>query len=79
MEMDKHLKIMEFKMSGLKSQIVYIDLRVQVHQADDLRGLKGTMKSFWIPAINCIISATGNFEEMKNNSLILEAKYGDSF
>ena len=79
MEMDKQLKIMEFKMSGLKSQIVYIDLRVQVHQADDLRGLKGTMKSFWIPAINCIISATGNFEEMKNNSLILEAKYGDSF
>ena len=79
MEMDKQLKFMEFKMSGLKSQNVYIDLRVQVHQADDSRGLKATIKSFWIPAINCKISATGNFNEIKNNSLILEAKYGDNF
>ena len=78
-EVNKQLKIIEIKLNGLQSKNVYIDLKVQVYQTDEVRGLKGTMTIFWIPTIEFMISATGNIEEMKKILLILEIKYADNF
>ena len=49
---------MEIKLNGLQSKNDYIDLKIQVYQTDEVRGLKGTMTIFWIPTFTLCILPT---------------------